>query len=81
MGPYSSGDKSIKISYDIQEEDKELVSKELPLSPLQDLYLPSWFHFAKSLHLLNVCETYHTEYFIYIPILHFKYTVKIHKHV
>ena len=62
MGPYSSGDKSIKISYDIQEEDKELHSKELPLSPLQDLYLPSWFDFAKSHHLLNVCETYHTEY-------------------
>ena len=38
MGPYSSGDKSIKISYDIQEEDKELDSKESPLSPLQDLY-------------------------------------------
>ena len=39
MGPYSSGDKSIKISYDIQEEDKELDeldSKELPLSSLQD---------------------------------------------
>ena len=44
MGSYSSGDKSIKISYDIQEEDKELDSKELPLSPLQDLYWPSWFH-------------------------------------
>ena len=28
MGPCSSGDKSIKISYDIQEEDKELDSKE-----------------------------------------------------
>ena len=38
MGPYSSGDKSIKISYDIQEEDKELDSKELPLSSLQDLF-------------------------------------------
>ena len=37
MGPYSSGDKSIKISYDIQ-EGKELDSKELPLSPFQDLY-------------------------------------------
>ena len=44
MGPYSSRDKSIKISYDIQEEDKELDSKELPLSSLQDLYWPSWFH-------------------------------------
>ena len=44
MGPYSSGDKSLKISYDIQEEDKELDSKELPLSSLQDLYWPSWFH-------------------------------------
>ena len=38
MGRYSSGNKSIKISYDIQEKDKELDSKELPLSPLQDLY-------------------------------------------
>ena len=38
MGPYSSGDKSIKISYDIQEEGKELDFKELPLSPFQDLY-------------------------------------------
>ena len=38
MGRYSSGNKSIKISYDIQEKDKELGSKELPLSPLQDLY-------------------------------------------
>ena len=38
MVPYSSGNKSIKISYDIQEKDKELDSKELPLSPLQDLY-------------------------------------------
>ena len=44
MGPYSSGDKNIKISYNIQEVDKELDSKELPLSPLQDLYWPSWFH-------------------------------------
>ena len=44
MRPYSSEDKSIKISYDIQEEDKELYSKELPLSPLQDLYWSSWFH-------------------------------------
>ena len=44
MGPYSRGDKSMKISYDIQEKDKELDSKELPLSPLQDLYWPSWFH-------------------------------------
>ena len=44
MRSYSSGDKSIKISYDIQEEDKELDSKELPLSPLQDLYWPIWFH-------------------------------------
>ena len=44
MGPYSSGDKSIKISNDIQEVDKELDSKELPLLPLQDLYWPSWFH-------------------------------------
>ena len=38
MGPYSSGDKSIKISYDFQEKDKEFDSKELPLSLLQDLY-------------------------------------------
>ena len=40
MGPYSSGDKSIKISYDFQEKDKELDSQELPLSPLPDLYWP-----------------------------------------
>ena len=32
MGPYSSGNKSIKISYDFQEEDKELVSQKFPLS-------------------------------------------------
>ena len=44
MGPYSSGDKSIKISHDFQEKDKEVNSQELPLLPLQDLYLPSWFH-------------------------------------
>ena len=44
MGPYSSGDKSIKISYDFEEKDKELDSKELPLSLLQDLYWPRWFH-------------------------------------
>ena len=44
MGPYSSGDKSAKISYDFQERDKELDSQELLLSPLQDLYCPSWFH-------------------------------------
>ena len=41
MRPNSSGDKTIKISYDIQEIHKELDSKELPLSPLQDLYWPS----------------------------------------
>ena len=44
MGPYSSGDKCIKTSSDFQEKDKELVPQELPLSPLQDLYWPSWFH-------------------------------------
>ena len=44
MGPYSSGDKSIKISYDFQGKDKELDFQELLLSPLQDLYWPSWFH-------------------------------------
>ena len=44
MGLYSSGDESIKTSYDFQEEDKELDSQELPLLPLQDLYWPSWFH-------------------------------------
>ena len=44
MGPHSSGDKSIKVSNDIQEKHKELNSKDLPLSPLQDLYWPSWFH-------------------------------------
>ena len=40
----SSEDKSIKISYDFQEKDKELDSQEFPLSPLQDLYWQSWFH-------------------------------------
>ena len=44
MGPYSSGDKCIKTSSDFQEKDKELDPQELPLSPLQDLYWPSWFH-------------------------------------
>ena len=44
MGPYCSRDKRIKISYDIQEKHKELDPKELPLSPLQDLYWPSSFH-------------------------------------
>ena len=44
MGPHSGGDKSIKISHDFQEKDKEVNSQELPLLPLQDLYLPSWFH-------------------------------------
>ena len=43
MGPYSGEDKSIKISYDFQEKDKELDSQELPVSPLQDLYWQSWF--------------------------------------
>ena len=33
MGPCSSGDKSIKISYYFQEKDKELDSQDLPLSP------------------------------------------------
>ena len=37
MVPNSSGDESIKISYDIQEIHKELDSKELLLSPLQHL--------------------------------------------
>ena len=44
MEPYFSGYKTIKISYDFQEKDKELDSKELLLSTLQDLYWPSWFH-------------------------------------
>ena len=44
MGPNSSGDESIKISYDIQEIHKELDSKEFPFLPLQDLYWPSWLH-------------------------------------
>ena len=44
MGPNSSGDKSIKFSYDFQEKDKELDSLEFPLSSLQDLYWPTWFH-------------------------------------
>ena len=34
--------KALKISYDFQEKDKELCSKELPLLPLQDLYSPSF---------------------------------------
>ena len=42
MEPNSNRDKRIKISHDIQEIQKELDSKELPLSPLQDLYWPSW---------------------------------------
>ena len=38
MGLNSTGDKSIKISYNFQEKDKKLDSKEkLSLSPLQDL--------------------------------------------
>ena len=44
MGPYSSGNKSVKISYDFQEKDKDLDSQEMSLSSLQDLYWPSWFH-------------------------------------
>ena len=36
--------KSIKFPHDFQEKDKEVDSKELPLSSLQDLYWPSWFH-------------------------------------
>ena len=44
MGPYSRRGKSIKISHDFQEKDKELDSQELPLSSLQDLYWPSWFY-------------------------------------
>ena len=47
MRPNSSGDKTIKISYDIQEIHKELGSKELPLSPSQDLYWPSRLHKLK----------------------------------
>ena len=43
MGLYSSGDKSIKISYDFPEKDKELDFQELSLSLLQHLYWPSWF--------------------------------------
>ena len=44
MGPYSSGDKSIKISYDLQEKVKEWHSQQLPLPPLRDIYKPSPFH-------------------------------------
>ena len=44
MGPYCSGEKSIKISYRFQEKDKELGSQEFPLSPLQNLYWPICFH-------------------------------------
>ena len=86
MGPYSSGDKNIKISYNIQEKHKELDSKGLSLSPMQDLY---WSIGFRNKHLLfcqipppeKLCETCHTGYFMYVPILLFKYTVKIHKHV
>ena len=66
MGPYSSGNKSIQISYDFQEKDKELDSQELPLLPLQGLYWPSWFHIysvVKSHHLLNVYETFQSKTF------------------
>ena len=58
MGPYSSGDKSIKVCY-FQEKDKELDSRELPLSPLQDLFGPSCFHklTCTFFHLLNVYDT------------------------
>ena len=44
MGPYSSWDKNIKTCYGFQEKGKELDFQELSLSPLQDLYWPSWFH-------------------------------------
>ena len=44
MGSYSSVDRSIRISHDFQEKDKELGSQELSLSRLQDLYWPRWFH-------------------------------------
>ena len=47
---------------------KELNSKELPLSPLQDLI--NIYFFTKSHHPLNVCETGHTEYFIYIYLFY-----------
>ena len=40
----SSGDKSIQISHYFQLKDKELDSREMPLSPLENLYWPSWFH-------------------------------------
>ena len=88
MGPYSSGDKSIKISYYFQEKDKEQDSKELPFSPLQDLYWPSRFHELTFTFLSSptTCSTFmtpiETEYiyiYIYIPIFYFKYTVIIHK--
>ena len=128
MEPYSIIDKSIKIPHDFQKKDKQLDSQELPLSSLQDLYWPSWFHkltvlFLQSpTHLLLsvygssqnrirymfMCVCYVYEYmfvcvyvyvyiykcvciyiyvhvyvciYIYIPILHFMYTIKIHKHV
>ena len=51
MGPYSSGDKSIKISYYFQENDKESDSKDLPLSPLQDQCWKSSFHKLKLIFL------------------------------
>ena len=44
MRPFSSGDKSIKISYDLLGKDKKLDSQELPLWPLLVLYCPSWFY-------------------------------------
>ena len=54
MGPYSSRDKSITISHDLQEKDKESDSQELPLSSLQDLYWPSWFH--KLTYVYDTCQ-------------------------
>ena len=60
---FSSGDKSIKISYDLLEKDKELGSQQVPLLPLQVLYCPRWFYkltftfLAKSQHLLNIYDS------------------------
>ena len=82
MGLYSKGDKSIKIPCDFQEKDKELDSKELPMSPLQDLYWPSWFQkltftFLPSLttcqKFMTAVKTYH---FMYICIYIYIFTTE-----
>ena len=52
----------MKTSDDFLEKDKELDTQELPLSPLQDLYWPSWFHKLTFAFLPSptVCYVYDT---------------------